>query len=357
MMRLLAGLALAVALGGVAAPAAVAQVSEGGSYDGFQLFVENDKFNVFRRSDQWYTNGIRLVTLPRCAPAALLQRYADWVGNQFGDGRPARFGLTIGQDIYTPKDITRSEAQPYDRPWAGWLYAGAIGSLVVTPERQHTVELDLGIVGPAAGARWVQSNWHKLIRVEAPRGWNHQLHNELGVILNHRVQYRQVLLSEPDGRTSLDILPFHAVALGNVYTHAQAGLVLRYGRGISGFGDDRASNTVPRGAAGQDGCEPNAARLPLPARDWNLDEWYVFAKVDGKLVARNIFLDGNSFRSSARVKREPFVGDMSFGVSVRFRDRLRVTYAQNIRSQEFKGTADTPRGDHRFASLILAYEF
>ena len=80
-----------VALAGSLASAQTSE-SSSGQYDGFQLFVENDKFNLFRRSDQWYTNGVRLVLLPRCAPTGLLRRYAEWVGSEFGEGRPARFG-------------------------------------------------------------------------------------------------------------------------------------------------------------------------------------------------------------------------------------------------------------------------
>lgn len=327
-----------------------AQTSESsGAYDGIQIFVENDKFNLFRASDQWYTNGFRVVTLPRQVPHPLLQSYADWVGRKFGDGKPARFGLTIGQDIYTPKDITIAQAQPYDRPWAGWLYLGAIGSLNVTPTQQHSVELDFGVVGPASGAKAVQTQWHRLINVDLPRGWHNQIKNEFGVVFHYRIKHRKVLFETVEGGVELDLIPHYGGAVGNVFTHAQAGAMLRYGRHISGFGDDRASDTV----------RSSGPRRPttIVSELLRINEWYIFAKAEGKLVARNIFLDGNTFRGGPSVDKKPFVADLGFGGSIRFGDRLRVTYTQNIRSQEFKPVDRTPKGDHRFSSVVMAYEF
>src|SRR2546430_7064985 len=37
-----------------------------------------------------------------------------------------RFGYTVGQNIYTPRNIRSSIALTYDRPYAGWLYFGMI---------------------------------------------------------------------------------------------------------------------------------------------------------------------------------------------------------------------------------------
>jgi lipid A 3-O-deacylase len=346
------GLLAAVLLSGslVAFPASAQTSESSGQYDGFQMFVENDKFNLFRRSDQWYTNGFRLVTLPRTPPHPLLKRYAEWVGEKFGDGHAARFGLTVGQDIYTPKDISITSPQPYDRPWAGWLYLGAIGSLNVSPTEQHSVELDVGIVGPASAAKSVQTQWHRLINADEPRGWNNQLRNELGIVFSYRIKHRLTWRKSSAGGVELDAIPHYGGAIGNVFTHALAGGTIRYGRHISGFGDDRSSDTVRTGR-GQ-------GRIATVALDWlRLNEWYVFARAEGKLVARNIFLDGNTFRSSPSVKRRPFVADVGFGASLRFADRIRLTYTQNIRSQEFRPVDLTPKGDHRFSSLVLAYEF
>jgi len=86
------------------------------------LNVEND---AAVRTDRHYTAGAHLSywsadnALPRW-----LRRFSDWlpaVGL-----RPAthKFGLEIGQEIFTPEALQTSELVANDRPYAGWLYLG-----------------------------------------------------------------------------------------------------------------------------------------------------------------------------------------------------------------------------------------
>ena len=53
-----------------------------------------------------------------------------------------RVGFTLGQDIYTPRDIKIADPQPWDRPWAGWTYIGALVQ-AASPDTQDTVELNI----------------------------------------------------------------------------------------------------------------------------------------------------------------------------------------------------------------------
>src|SRR3546814_13149223 len=64
--------------------------------------------------------------------------------------------------------------------------------------------------------------------------------------------------------------------------------------------------------------------------------WYVFAGAEGRAVARNIFLDGNTFQDSPSVDKEVLVGDLSAGVVMTFGD-LRLSYVQVLRTKEFEG--------------------
>jgi hypothetical protein len=43
---------------------------------------------------------------------------------------------------------------------------------------------------------------------------------------------------------------------------------------------------------------------------------FIFGAVDGRAVARDIFLDGSTFRDSRSVNKEPFVADISAGVGL-----------------------------------------
>ena len=86
-------------------------------------------------------------------------------------------GLFLGHNLYTPRSIAVSAPQPLDRPWAAWLYLGGVAQRA-RDDRIDTIELDLGLVGPAALGRDVQSGWHRLIGSPQPQGWQHQIPNE-----------------------------------------------------------------------------------------------------------------------------------------------------------------------------------
>ena len=83
----------------------------------WSLTSENDKYGT-RGSDRNYTNGLRLSMMqPVDLPPKLMQFLADHT--PFFRYRDETYMLySIGQNIFTPQDITVAEPQPNDRPWA-----------------------------------------------------------------------------------------------------------------------------------------------------------------------------------------------------------------------------------------------
>ena len=86
-----------------------------------------------------------------------------------------------------------------------------------------------------------------------------------------------------------------------------------------------------------------------PRRSWS---FFVFAGGDGRAVARNIFLDGNTFRDSPSVDKEPFVGDAFYGLGV-VMGRWQLTYMDAVRSLEF----EAQQGKNYYGSVMLSYTF
>jgi hypothetical protein len=84
-------------------------------------------------------------------------------------------------------------------------------------------------------------------------------------------------------------------------------------------------------------------------------EWYVFAGMDARAVAYNVFLDGNMFRSSPSVDRRDFVYDLKAGFSIRM-PPARISLTQIWRSEEF-ATPLAGGGSQRFQSLNVSWEF
>jgi hypothetical protein len=302
-----------------------------------QVYIENDSFGA--GTDRYYTNGIKIGGGMKADPLLerILQRPAEKVLNEVASiADSAQFGFFVGQHMYTPRRITQGAPQPFDRPWAGWLYLGGVAQGVLG-NRLHTVEINIGVVGPLAQAKLAQTEWHKLVGADTPQGWHNQLKNEPGILLAYVGKWRL----GPD--TGVQLIPHFGVTLGNVMTLARAGGVLRVGQNMKGFGPDTIE---PGGAMLQrDLGGTNSSR-----RDWN-----VFAGVDARVVARNIFLDGNTFRNGPSVDSRTFVYDLKTGVSARFAP-FHISVTRIRRSEEFSTLAGGG-GQQKFYSVNLSWEF
>jgi hypothetical protein len=90
----------------------------------FGLILENDA--AFSPLDPWYTSGLRLGWTSRedalPSPLASLDRQ---LSDGQGHAARSRWGLALGQRIYTPEDTALRDPDPRDRPYAGYLY-GAV---------------------------------------------------------------------------------------------------------------------------------------------------------------------------------------------------------------------------------------
>ena len=305
-----------------------------------QVYIENDSFGA--GTDRYYTNGIKIGGGVSAEPIIehLFKTPAENilrnVSPQLGE---VHFGLFLGQNLYTPRRITTPLPQPFDRPWAAWLYVSGVAQSVAG-NRLQTVELALGMVGPAALGKPIQTEWHKLVSADKPLGWHNQLGNEPGVLL----AYLQKRRYGPD--SGVQIVPHFGATFGNIMTLARVGGIVRFGRNMSGFGPDT--------------IEPGGAMLQRTRNEdesprGHNPEWYLFAGFDARLVGRNIFLDGNTFRDSASVDSRKFVHDLKAGLSLRLAPlRMSITHVE--RSPEFTTLAGNG-AKQRFFSLNLGWEF
>ena len=80
--------------------------------------------------------------------------------------------------------------------------------------------------------------------------------------------------------------------------------------------------------------------------------FYVFAGGEGRAVAHNIFLDGNTWGDSHSVAKNPFVGELSFGAAVTI-NSLQIAYRHVYLTEEFK----KQKGAQNFGSISLVLPF
>lgn len=322
------------AFAGIAASCLLIAAAPASAEDGrsFSFTWEND---IFGGTDRNYTNGVQLSLVS--APEHHLP-FTKFVPRFFALGTEWRAGVTLGHLMFTPADISAVVPDPDDRPYAGWLFAAA--SLYAVEDlddwrRLNTAQLELGVVGPSAAGEWVQSNWHKLIDGDEPMGWDHQLHDEPGIVL----RLEQSWTREPVavGPLYADFGFRYGASLGNVDTHAAAGVMVRLGQGLDGdFGPPRIRPSMAGAAFGGD----------------ETLGWYFFAGLDARAVGRDIFLDGNTFRDSPSVDKELLVMDAQGGVAVTL-GRARVAFTYVHRTESFKGQA----GPDRFGAGSISWRF
>ena len=320
----------ALAVLGLTAPAHAADWTEKGT---LSLLFEND---LFYNSDHDYTNGVLIgyTTAPQDTPdwAVDLARKLPF----FAQEGEVRTRYALGQDIFTPHNLSLPNPPPTDRPYAGFLY-GAFGLVDDNETSLDQLQVTLGIVGPASLAEDTQKFVHRIIHGTDPQGWATQLRDEPGLIIQYE---RSLKLIPPQSVFGLffDAEPHYGIAIGNIYDYVNVGGMARLGINIpKDYGPLRIDPSLP----GSGFYEPTGG---VGA--------YIFAGVDGRAIARNLFLDGNSFQDSRSVSKMNLVGDLELGAAVTFR-AFQLTFTHVMRTREYA----TQKTAAQFGAVNLSVRF
>lgn len=284
------------------------------------LTVENDMFG--RGSDQNYTNGVRITYFDTGLQSPVLADLMDKYLPNFDVNETTSVYYALGQNLYTPQDITRKQPDPDDRPYAAFLY-GTAGLATVTDDHIDEIELTLGMIGPAALGEFAQEEVHHLVDSDDPKGWDHQLKNEPGLMLSMQRRWPDALHADNEWFYTR-LTPHIGTTLGNVYTYANTGFTVQF---------------LPSQYRWQ--SPPMRVRPAIPGNGFfavpqDKFAWSLFAGVEGRAIARNIFLDGNTFESSPSVDKKHFVMDANVGAALTYGHK-QISYTLNWRSKEFEG--------------------
>lgn len=284
----------------------------------FSFVLEND---LFYDTDRRYTNGARFSYLtPKGGEPDWLRDAALYVP-MFDGHSDIRVEFALGQNMYTASDKLLRDPPVTDRPYAGWLY-GSVGLVARTGSVLDQMLVSVGVVGPAALAHETQDFIHSIVNSPEAQGWDSQLKNEPTLQFTYQRSWQSPEFRLPGG-FGIDATPHAGAALGNVYVYANSGAMLRFGQNLPiDYGPPRVQPSLP----GSGYFERAPGGLG----------WYLFAGVDGRAVAHNIFLDGNTFADSRSVDKETFVGDAQFGLAVVV-DGVRFAYTHVLRTREYVG--------------------
>ena len=147
-----------------------------------RLIYENDFFTA---SDRDYTQGISLEIVSPGLRKFFLSKIL-W----YPRSKPVSFGLSLETDTYTPNLIDKTEIQYGDRPYASDIM---LKSFVIATDNikgtSFSSQLSIGVIGPWAGGKEMQTAIHNWIAYKKPLGWHNQIKND--VVLNYQLNFEK----------------------------------------------------------------------------------------------------------------------------------------------------------------------
>jgi hypothetical protein len=337
--------------------------------------LEND---LFADTDQNYTSGVAFTAVSQdifgklnlaCLPAAVrlhaaLISYLDpgfWADAD-NPAHAQNVVVKFGQSMFTPRDSTRTDLIPDDRPYAGLLYVGMSWNRRKHEPHNNTEVLDtreitLGVIGPLALAQPAQDLIHDVIGAERFQGWDNQLRNEPAVqmALDRKFKTYQGAGAIQPG-FSADYIRSLGLQLGNIETSGTVGIEGRIGWNIpNDFGTypirPGAENRPPSAASIHGGDGKGTTQSGRPRAGVHL-----FGTLETKLVLHDFSLDGNLFESSHSVTRSPWVAQAAIGLSAQSPiagHGVKLAVMRVWRTREFEEQGSS----HAYGSVTLSIEF
>jgi len=136
-------------------------------------------------------------------------------------------GISLSQIIITPNDLSISQPQYDDIPYAGHL-ALAFYMFEWDSESFKEFRMEFGVVGEESGAEFVQKTVHSIIGSKDPKGWDTQL----GTQYTANALFRYGEISWQDSSVynlSMDWFNHFGAQAGNFVTDVFGGSIFRVG--------------------------------------------------------------------------------------------------------------------------------
>ncbi len=315
------------------------EVSENTSSDWelnrFNFYFEDD---VYTKTDDGYSAGERLSFL-YYIPNEDYSMY-ELLMLDFGDA-DSYFSMALTNQIFTPTNMSDSHLIVDDRPYAGWTYLEA-GMHKSNDNHLRSLLIQVGAIGSISGSEAIQTTIHAMIGSENPKGWGNQLDNELGI--NLKYTHKWLIDSRSTSGFESSIAPFLETEVGNVAINAAAGATARLGWNIP---KDFGVTSIDLG--GDPGIPAHGKRGSVLTNDWSFSLNFLGT---GSAIAKDIFLDGNTFSDSHSVEKENFVYYYGFGFTLRYK-RFIFDFIEVHNSKRFK----VESGGHGVGTMVVSWLF
>jgi hypothetical protein len=283
---------------------------------------ENDSF-LGTGQDRYYTNGLFI-----SFRSAINQKDTTKFRKKIWE-------LNIGQQIFNAQTGAVPNITFVDRPFAGYLYAGASLAFFAEKENSSKISLQVGTIGPSALGEEAQNFIHDTFGFYDINGWQYQVKNEIGV--NLKLNSHTLLIRSKDKKTDFS-MPLEA-RIGTTYTGLKYGVLFRAG----------LLNPLYHSVA------TNSNVSTYQEANVNEKEFYFFAKPSLDLVIYDATFKGGLFREDkGAVTYESNLLVFSQEVGVAYaKNRWTADFSLIFKSKESKAMVNA----HKYGSVNLYYRF
>jgi len=235
------------------------------------------------------------------------------------------FGITLTQDIFTPKDKFNVQNQLNgDRPFAAYLLLGFTkSSFNLNDGILYKSQLQLGILGPLAFGEETQNGIHRNISTSAQViGWENQIKNSL------MINYSASIEKNFYNNNWFELSGITSAKIGAPFTNANVGFKSKIG----------VYNSFPKGFDF------------LSTQKWQL---FVNLSASVGIVGYNATLQGGLFSENIYTLSEinRFLGNASLGFTAIYKS-LKLEYTQHFNTAEF------PKADsHNWGYFLIKFAF
>lgn len=288
----------------------------------FGFKTENDAY-LATLNDRYYTNGLFIYFRRALNPNNLSENVEK-----------KTYEISVGQKIYTPYWGMVAKKEDQDRPFAGYLYAGAAYSVFYKKESLLKTSIEIGTVGPNSLAQDAQEFLHKTVGFYTPAGWEYQIKNEIAVNLS--ANYSKLIIRSNDN--AVDLSGNGYANLGTTFSGVGASAVFRAGK-LNQLFNSAYHNAVIG--------ESKTKRL-------NNSEFFFYLKPQLNVVAYDATIQGSLFNNNSPLTFgvKPIVFEQQFGVNYSSQ-RFTIDFNVIFKTKEVKSAAKA----QNYGGLSLYYRF
>jgi lipid A 3-O-deacylase len=301
----------------------LSSLGQGSFKNEFGFKSDNDAY-LFYGQDRYYTNGLMLYFRHATDQNKLGEKLEKFT-----------YEITAGQKMFNPQGGNAAKISVQDRPFAGYLYAGASANFFYKKESILKTSLELGTVGPRSLGEDAQKLLHSVVGFYEIDGWQYQIKNEYTANLS--LQYTRLL-----HRSEYDRIDFSVEGYANVgttFNGAGVGILMRTGNINQLFQTAYTNSTI--------GTRLKSAKLVT-------SEAFFYAKPQLNYVAYDATIQGSLFNDNSPVtfKTKPIVFAQQLGFNYS-NQRFTFDFGLVFKTKEVKSVARA----HQYGSISMFYRF